>query len=368
MGSQVPPLHTGSSVVSVQELAKETMEAVPERYVHRDQEPQILSSSGNGSTETPVVPIIDLAKLSADQTADDRESQKLHEACKDLGLFQLVNHGIGPSLLEDLRHEIEEFFKLPLSEKTKFAVRSGEVEGYGSAPRSEGKLDWGDRFFMIVNPVAKRRPHLFPELPLSLRNTLDSYVKETQNLAMQLLCLISKFLDMDANEMKGLFEDGFQTMRMTYYPPCPQPELVVGLTPHSDATGITILHQINGVDGFQIKKDGVWTPIHILPHALVVNVGDTMEILSNGLYNSIEHRATVNSTTERISIAMFFNPKLDSEIGPIQSQTTTDSPALFKTIKMEKYVKEFFSQKLNGKSHLERMKLQPEKAVAFQGE
>ncbi|KAI6705602.1 hypothetical protein NL676_008564, partial [Syzygium grande] len=80
----------------------------------------------------------------------------------------LVNHGIGTSLLEDLRHEIEEFFKLPLSEKTKFGIRSGEVEGYGNVTRLEEKLDWGDRFFMIINPIAKRRPHLFPELPLSL--------------------------------------------------------------------------------------------------------------------------------------------------------------------------------------------------------
>ncbi|KAF7852021.1 hypothetical protein BT93_L1115 [Corymbia citriodora subsp. variegata] len=366
MESQVPPLHTSSSMVSVQELVKNTMDAVPERYVRRDQEPQILSD--DRSTQTPIAPIIDMGKFSSNQTVGDQELQKLHGACKDMGLFQLVNHGIGPSLLEDLRHEIDEFFKLPLSEKMKFGIRSGEVEGYGNVMRSEEKLDWGDRFFMVVNPVAKRRPHLFPELPLSLRNTLDTYIKETQKLGMQLLALISKCLDIEMNEMKELFEDGFQTMRMTYYPPCPQPELVIGMRPHSDATGITILNQTNGVHGLQIKKDGVWAPIDILPNAFVVNVGDVMEILSNGLYSSNEHRAIVNSTKERISIAMFFNPMLDSEIGPIQSLTTKESPALFRRIKMEKYVKDYFSQKLDGKSFLERMKLQPKKVVAFQGE
>ncbi|KAI6705585.1 hypothetical protein NL676_008547 [Syzygium grande] len=82
----------------------------------------------------------------------------------------------------------------------------------------------------------------------------------------------------------------------------------------------------------------------------------------------MEHRATVNRTREWISIAKFFNPKLNSEIGRIQSLPTTESPALFRRIKLEKYVKDYFAQKLNGKSHLERMKLQPEKAVAFQGE
>ncbi|KAK3431073.1 hypothetical protein EUGRSUZ_E02878 [Eucalyptus grandis] len=292
MESQIPPLDSGSSVVSVQELIKETINTVPERYVRHDQEPLILSD--NGSTQTSVVPVIDLGKLSSDEIVGDQELQKLHEACKDLGLFQY--------------------------------------------------------------------------LPFTRRIALDSYIKETQKLAMQLLSLISKCLDIEINELKELFDDGFQTMRMTYYPPCPRPELVVGLTPHSDANGITILNQINDVDGFQIKKDGVWIPIHILPRAFVVNVGDIMEILSNGVYNSIEHRATVDTTSERISIAMFFNPKLDLEIGPIQSLKTKESPALFRRIKMEKYVKDFFSQNLNGKSYLEKMKLQPEKAFASEEE
>uniref|UniRef100_A0A2N9GKL5 Fe2OG dioxygenase domain-containing protein n=1 Tax=Fagus sylvatica TaxID=28930 RepID=A0A2N9GKL5_FAGSY len=146
-------------------------------------------------------------------------------------------------------------------------------------------------------------------------------------------------------------------MRMTYYPPCPQPELVVGLTPHSDATGITILHQVNGVGGLQIKKDGVWIPVNFIPNAFVVNVGDTMEILSNGAYTSIEHRATVNSEKERISIAMFFNPKFEAKIGPLTSILSPQNPPLFKSIGMEEYVKDFFSRNINGKSHLEKMRI-----------
>ncbi len=75
-----------------------------------------------------------------------------------------------------------------------------------------------------------------------------------------------------------MFDDGMQSVRMTYYPPCPQPELVLGIFPHSDATGITILNQINGVDGLQIKKDGVWIPVSFLEGSLVVNVGDILEV------------------------------------------------------------------------------------------
>lgn len=95
---------------------------------------------------------------------------------------------------------------------------------------------------------------------------------------MALMGLMGKALKVDMREMEELFEDGMQSVRMTYYPPCPQPQLVVGLTPHSDASGITILHEVNGVEGLQIKKDGVWIPVHFLPGAFVVNVGDIMEV------------------------------------------------------------------------------------------
>ena len=77
--------------------------------------------------------------------------------------------------------------------------------------------------------------------------------------------------------MEDLFEDEMQSTRMTYYPPCQQPEFV-GLLPHSDATGITIVHQANGVGGLQIKKDGIWSPLNFIPNAFVVNVGDIMEV------------------------------------------------------------------------------------------
>ena len=95
---------------------------------------------------------------------------------------------------------------------------------------------------------------------------------------MTVLGLLGKATNMELKEVEDLFDDGMQSIRMTYYPPCPQPELVVGLTPHSDASGITILNQVNGVEGLEIKKDGVWIPVTFLPDAFVVNVGDIMEV------------------------------------------------------------------------------------------
>lgn len=95
---------------------------------------------------------------------------------------------------------------------------------------------------------------------------------------MKLLGFMAEGLKVDKGEMEELFENGIQSMRMTYYPPCPEPEKVMGITPHSDATGITILHQVNGVDGLEIKKNGVWFPVCFLPDSLVINVGDILQV------------------------------------------------------------------------------------------
>lgn len=79
--------------------------------------------------------------------------------------------------------------------------------------------------------------------------------------------------------------------------------------------------------------------------------------MSNGVYRSIEHRAIVNSTKERLSIATFYSSKLDSELGPALSLIGPSNPATFRRVPLEKYFKEFFAQKLKGKSYLDFMRI-----------
>ncbi|KAG5517102.1 hypothetical protein RHGRI_037753 [Rhododendron griersonianum] len=346
-------LGLGSSLMNVQELAKEPMLAIPQSYIRSEEEEPSITSHGSDSLQT--IPVIDMNRLVFGQT--DLELENLHFLCKEWGIFQLVNHGVGSSVVEKLRNEIQGFYKLPLEEKMRYKIKEGDVEGYGTILMHENqKVDWADRLYMITNPVHRRKDHLLPEFPSSLRESLESYISELQKLAMTLLGLIAKALKIEEREIEEMFDDGMQAMRLTYYPPCPQPEKVMGLTAHSDPTGITILLQVNGVEGFQVKRDGIWIPVNVLPDAFVVNVGDVLEILSNGLYKSIEHRATVNSEKERISIAMFFFPKFQSEVGPAPTLLNPQNPPLFKRVGMEKYVKDLISRKLDGKSFLEQMR------------
>ncbi|XP_052201332.1 protein SRG1-like [Diospyros lotus] len=343
LGSSLP-------VPCVQELAKEPLAAVPPRYRRRDQDPTAVSSS------TCSCPIVDMEKL---LSGDRSELEKLDSACREWGFFQLTRHGVRWSLVEEVKVQIEGFFNLPMEEKKKLWQEPGDVEGFGQAfvVSEEQKLDWGDMFYLLTLPSHLRKPRLFPNLPLPFREALEVYATELKGLAIKILNLLKTALGMKAEEMRELFEDGFQAMRMNYYPPCPQPEQVFGLAPHSDAVGLTILLQISEIEGLQIKKDGAWVPVKPLPQAFIVNVGDILQIVTNGAYRSVEHRAVVNSGKERLSVATFYNPGLDREMGPAASLIRPEAPAVYKRIGVVEYFKGLFVRKLDGKAYIDVMKI-----------
>ncbi|KAH9723511.1 protein SRG1 [Citrus sinensis] len=262
---------------------------------------------------------------------------------------ELVNHGVSSAFLEKVKKEVKGFFNLSMEEKKKYWQHPGDVEGFGQAfvVSEEQKLDWADMFSMITLPVHMRKPHLFPKLPPSLRDTLEVYSMELKSLAMNLISKMGKVLNIKDEELREFFDNGFQSMRMNYYPPCPQPEKVMGLTPHSDGSALTILLQINEVEGLQIKNDGKWIPITPLPNAFIVNIGDTLE-----------HRAIVNSIQERLSIATFYTKRLDGEIYPASSLISEKTPALFRRVTVEEYFRSRFARELRGKSHLDDLRIQ----------
>ncbi|THG12217.1 hypothetical protein TEA_011835 [Camellia sinensis var. sinensis] len=271
------------------------------------------------------------------------------------GVLLVVNHGVSISLLEEFKREVVYFFKLSLEDKKKLWQQPDNHEGFGQlfVVSEEQKLDWSDMFYITTLPTSLRRTQLFDLLPPKLRETMEAYSAEVKKLAMIILSQMAKALKMDNEEMKELFSDGVQSMRMNYYPPCPEPDMAIGITPHSDAGALTILYQLNDTQGLQIQKEGKWVPVKPLQDAFVVNIGDIMEIVSNGVYQSIEHRAMVNSRKERMSIATFYSTNLESELGPARSLIGPNKPAVFRRVLFDKYFKDFFARKLKVSSNNE---------------
>ncbi|XP_057415541.1 oxoglutarate-dependent flavonoid 7-O-demethylase 1-like [Lotus japonicus] len=351
---------TSLPVPFVQELAKKEHTRVPERYVRPHDENAVLYNNSS-TTPLPQVPVIDLSKLLS-KDLKVAELERLHLACKEWGFFQLINHGVNTSLVENVKKDVQEFFNLPLEQKKKFEQKQGDSEGYGQlfVVSEDQKLDWGDVFYMVTLPQEKRKPHLFPKLPSTFRDDLETYCVEMKKLAIKILELMANALTIETAEMTEHIASGTQLMRFNYYPPCIQPELVMGLNHHSDAGGLTILLQANDVEGLQVKKDGMWIPIKPLSNAFIVNIGDILEIITNGIYRSIEHRATVNSEKERLSIATFHSPSMESTFGPAPSLITPTAPAMFKPITYEEYLKRFLARELRGKSFIDTLRIENE--------
>ncbi|RZC89597.1 hypothetical protein C5167_027140 [Papaver somniferum] len=357
----------GSSLIvpSVQELVKQEITEIPDRYlrtscssINLDHE---INPSDSAANAIPVINIESL--LSGDSILADNELEKLHSACKEWGFFQVVDHGVSSLTIEKIKLEIHNFFELPIEEKKKLWQKPGDHEGFGQlfVVSDEQKLDWSDMFYISTLPSIMRKPHLFAGMPLPLREALEEYALGLKKLTITILEQMAKALKMDSNEMRELFSDCYQSMRLNYYPPCPKADQVIGFSPHSDADALTIVLQLNDTEGLQIRKDGKWVPVKPIQNAFVVNIGDIMEIVSNGVYRSIEHRAVVDSTKERLSVAAFHSTNLNAELGPAHSLINPpNKPALFRRESVETYFKNFFARKLDGKSYLASMRIDNE--------
>lgn len=109
--------------------------------------------------------------------------------------------------------------------------------------------------------------------------TLEEYSREVRNLCQKVLEFIAIGLGLKGEAFSELFGEAVQAVRMNYYPPCSRPELVMGLSPHSDGSGITVLQQAKGSPvGLQILRDRIWIPVQPIPNAFVINIGDTLEV------------------------------------------------------------------------------------------
>ncbi|KAM5550069.1 hypothetical protein ABKV19_001160 [Rosa sericea] len=250
------------------------------------------------------------------------------------------------------------FFDLPLEEKNKISMSLDEFQGYGQAyAAAEGQtLDWSDTLFLSVYPSHSRNLKFWPTSPKGFKEAIEAYSTEVKRIGEELLGSISQIMGMEKDALLGFHQELVQVFRVTYYPPCSMPDKVLGLSPHSDTSTITILMQEEDVTGLHIRKEGKWVPVEPIPNAFVVNVGDMIEIWSNGKYKSIEHRAVTNKSKARLSYATFIIPRNDVEIGPF-NHLVDQSSRKYKKVIYGEYLRSSLKGKLEGKSHTETAKI-----------
>ncbi|KAK7317135.1 hypothetical protein RJT34_01111 [Clitoria ternatea] len=240
---------------------------------------------------------------------------------EDLSKQRLTNHGIPEKLMEELMNKSREFFELPEEEKKEF----GDGDQGPFAPIRELAFEFTSKIKGVV------------------RNLLEG---------------IAESLGLESNsiiESTGFDSGAFQVFAVNFYPPCPQPHLAQGLPPHSDQGFMTLVMQ-NGIGGLQVKHDGKWVNVNPLPNSFVVVIGDQVEVLSNGRYESALHRAILNNTVTRMTLVVAHGPALDKEIGAAPEILEKEKP-VFRRYKYQDYF--HFQQKTRfaDKSSLEEVRL-----------
>ncbi|CAN8277295.1 unnamed protein product [Cochlearia groenlandica] len=288
--------------------------------------------------------------------------QQIHQACVRFGFFQVINHGVSKQIIEDMVSVSNEFFSMSMEEKMKL---------YSDDPTKTTRLstsfnikteeinNWRDYLRLHCYPIHKF-VHEWPSKPTSFKEIVSNYSREVREIGFKIEELISESLGLEKNHMKKVLGEQGQHMAINYYPPCPEPELTYGLPAHTDPNVLTILLQDTTVCGLQILVNGSWFAVNPHPDAFVINIGDQLQALSNGIYKSVRHRAITNTENPRLSIATFMVPSDCAIISPAKplweskdDETTTKKKPMYRDYTYPEYYKKFWSMNLDQQHCLE---------------
>ncbi|KAH9623656.1 hypothetical protein KSS87_014774, partial [Heliosperma pusillum] len=331
----------------VQELVRHGINDIPKIFI----KPELDSVSPSTScVSLDNFPSVSLAKLRAMRLEDrSQELEKLANGAKEWGMLLVCDHGIPASLLDHVKGIVKGFFELSIEEKRKSVgtYASTDNMGYGrNYVKSEHQIfEWVDRLTMMAAPKGSTDGlNVWPQNPPNFRDIMERYAEEARNVGDQILEALAEALSLEKDRFLRYFdrETSEIKVRINYYPPCPNPNSTLGLNPHSDPSAISVLIQMENSGGLQAmhRNQNVWQTVPWPTDAVLVTVGDLLEIMSNGRVTSGLHRAITQPDVERLSVALFYNPAPTTEIEPVKNDQTGDVE--YKKVMVGDYINHYY--------------------------
>jgi isopenicillin N synthase-like dioxygenase len=281
------------------------------------------------------LPIVDLGSLAkGDNASLTRIAAEIGAACRDVGFFYVVNHGVAPELIAKTFAQSHAFFALPVADKRELAIETiGGNRGYSGLLHEALDPARGPDMkeaFNVGLELAADDPELLAGKPFrslnawpgapGFRETLLSYYDACSGLGARLHRAFASDLGLGRDFFADKFDRPMATLRLLHYPaPSLGSDPQTGAGAHTDYGNLTLL-ATDDVGGLEVRtRAGQWIEAPVVPGAFIVNIGDCLMRWTNDVYVSTPHRVVNRSVRERYSIAFFYDPNPDAMVETIPS-------------------------------------------------
>lgn len=286
------------------------------------------------STELTHLPIIDISNL-IDSSGNQRAlTAQIAQACREVGFFYIVGHGVDATLQERLEHLSRQFFAQDLETKLGIHMARGGRAWRGYFPvggeLTSGRPDLKEGIYfgaelpadhpLVLAGTPLHGPNLFPANLPGFRETVLDYMAAMTQLGHTLMRGIALSLDLNESYFADRYTaDPLILFRIFNYPAHPSAdvgETAWGVGEHSDYGVLTILKQ-DDAGGLEVKSRSGWIAAPPLRDSFVCNIGDMLDRMTGGRYRSTPHRVRNPTPRDRLSFPFFFDPNFNVEVRPI---------------------------------------------------
>ncbi|KAM1143035.1 hypothetical protein ACFX2B_031603 [Malus domestica] len=252
---------------------------------------------------------------------------------------QVVNHGISQGVIDDALGSLSNFFesamegkKIFLSDDVKKPVRFGTSRSNGDA----GKVS-RDFIKLYANPI-EDWIGLWPHDPTDFRENVGKYASEVRRLGIDIMGAVTESLGLSPTYLRNSLEQGMHILVANTYPQCSPTSKILGLPPHTDHSIITfLLESTSGLEIMDFTDSSAWKSIPAVKGTLKVIVGSHLEVLSNGMYKSVFHRATPSPRLSRVSVASFLSLRMGETVEPAVELVDEEHPQKYRATSLDEF-------------------------------
>ncbi|MEU1343595.1 2-oxoglutarate and iron-dependent oxygenase domain-containing protein [Streptomyces sp. NPDC005827] len=304
--------------------------------------------------QPPALPVIDISRF-RDRNAEEADRTaflaQLRSAAHEVGFFYVKGHGVSAALRDEVLAAGRAFFALPEEQRLEIEnVNSPQFRGYTrtGTEYTAGSADWREQIDIGPERAAVETgpddpdhlrligPNQWPSALPELKDIVLRWQAEALRVSREVLRALAAALGQDEGYFDEWFDDEAAVhVKIVHYPPRAARDADQGVGAHKDYGYLALLQQ-DDVGGLQVQgEDGGWIDAVPVPDAFVFNIGEMLEIATQGYLKATRHRVvSPQPGVDRYSIPFFLGPRLDAVVKPLSlpaelavlSRGVTDDP------------------------------------------